>query len=133
MPDNVDITSGVGTSVATDDVGGVHYQKIKLDAGGVPYVDGIEAGTIDTQVHSDALIYIGRTEGGSYPLTGNIQALAVYNRPLSSFEVWSVTRQMAYCERNPDWSVWSTPKLMPMRYYPATPANHRNRPLTGVG
>lgn len=47
MPDNVDITSGVGTSVATDDVGGVHYQKIKLDAGGdgasVPVVAGQQA------------------------------------------------------------------------------------------
>ncbi len=30
MADNVAITAGSGTSVATDDVSGVHYQKVKL-------------------------------------------------------------------------------------------------------
>ena len=30
MADNVPITAGVGTNIATDDVGGVHYQQIKL-------------------------------------------------------------------------------------------------------
>lgn len=29
MADNVPITSGSGTSIATDDVGGVHYQRVK--------------------------------------------------------------------------------------------------------
>lgn len=33
MADNVAITAGAGTSIATDDVGGVHYQKIKLRGG----------------------------------------------------------------------------------------------------
>lgn len=111
-----------------------HTAAVYCIAGGVPYVDGVVAGAIDVQTQYDAPIYMGRCESGSYPLTGNIQALAVYNRPLSSFEVWSVTRQMQYCEKNPEWSVWSVPRLItPLRYYPATPANHRNRPLTGVG
>lgn len=30
MADNVAITAGSGTSIATDDVGGAHYQKVKL-------------------------------------------------------------------------------------------------------
>ena len=30
MPDNVDITAGVGTTIGTDEVGGVHYQMVKL-------------------------------------------------------------------------------------------------------
>jgi hypothetical protein len=30
MTDNVSITAGTGTSIATDEVGGAHYQKIKL-------------------------------------------------------------------------------------------------------
>jgi hypothetical protein len=34
MADNVPITAGTGTDVATDDVAGVHYQKVKLDGGG---------------------------------------------------------------------------------------------------
>lgn len=33
MADNVAITAGSGTSIATDDVSGVHYQKIKLRGG----------------------------------------------------------------------------------------------------
>lgn len=34
MADNVAITAGAGTTIATDDVGGAHYQKVKLyDAG----------------------------------------------------------------------------------------------------
>jgi len=34
MADNVDITSGSGTTIATDDVGGIQYQVVKLDVGG---------------------------------------------------------------------------------------------------
>lgn len=44
MADNVAITAGSGTTIATDDVSGVQFQKIKLDAGGdgvsVPVVAG---------------------------------------------------------------------------------------------
>ncbi len=44
MADNFDVTPGTGKTVGTDDVGGVHYQKIKLDAGGdgvsVPVIAG---------------------------------------------------------------------------------------------
>lgn len=34
MADNVAISAGAGTTIATDDVGGIHYQRIKLDFGG---------------------------------------------------------------------------------------------------
>lgn len=33
MADNVAITAGAGTSIATDDVGGAHYQRVKLHDG----------------------------------------------------------------------------------------------------
>jgi hypothetical protein len=33
MADNVAVTAGSGTSIATDDVAGVHYQKVKLRGG----------------------------------------------------------------------------------------------------
>lgn len=33
MTDNVAVTAGSGTSVATDDVGGVHYQRVKVSDG----------------------------------------------------------------------------------------------------
>jgi hypothetical protein len=39
MADNMSVTPGTGTSVATDDIGGVHYQRVKLAWG----VDGSAA------------------------------------------------------------------------------------------
>lgn len=48
MADNVAITAGSGTDIATDDVGSVHYQKVKVMMGG----DGVEgnqwAGVLQT-------------------------------------------------------------------------------------
>lgn len=41
MADNVAITAGAGTSVATDDVGGVHYQRVKLVNGTLDASDAI--------------------------------------------------------------------------------------------
>jgi hypothetical protein len=40
MADNVPITPGAGTTVATDEIGGVHYQRMKLVDG---TLDGTEA------------------------------------------------------------------------------------------
>ena len=34
MADNVDVTPGTGASIATDDVAGVQFQKVKVDVGG---------------------------------------------------------------------------------------------------
>lgn len=34
MANNVNITAGVGTPIATDEIGGVHYQRVKLAVGG---------------------------------------------------------------------------------------------------
>lgn len=39
MADNVEITAGAGTDIATDDVASVHYQKIKLALGADGAVD----------------------------------------------------------------------------------------------
>lgn len=33
MADNVAVTAGAGTSIATDDIGGVHYQRVKVSWG----------------------------------------------------------------------------------------------------
>lgn len=48
MADNVPITAGSGTNIATDDVSSVHYQRIKLDAGG----NGVSAPVEDAAVPS---------------------------------------------------------------------------------
>jgi len=33
MADTLNITQGTGTTIATDDIGGVHYQRVKLSQG----------------------------------------------------------------------------------------------------
>jgi Na+/serine symporter len=33
MADNIAVTAGSGTTIATDDVGGVHHQKVKIEFG----------------------------------------------------------------------------------------------------
>lgn len=59
MPDNVDITSGAGTTVATDIVGTAHHQRVKVDAGGdgvsVPLIAGqqLAAGSFPVVQASD--------------------------------------------------------------------------------
>lgn len=42
MPDNVAITAGAGTSIATDDIGGVNFQRMKLIHG----ADGVNDGDV---------------------------------------------------------------------------------------
>ena len=46
MADNVDITPGAGATVATDDVGGRHYQRMKL-------TDGAEGSENHASVRAD--------------------------------------------------------------------------------
>jgi hypothetical protein len=50
MTDNVEVTAGSGTTFATDDVGGVHYQKVKLAIGASDTAVLISpgAGNVDT-------------------------------------------------------------------------------------
>lgn len=36
----------------------------------------------------------------------SIKAFALFYRTLSPAEVWTASRQMAYCDVNPDWNVW---------------------------
>jgi hypothetical protein len=44
MPDNVNITPGVGAAIAADDVGGVLHQQVKLTLGG----DGVSEGSVSS-------------------------------------------------------------------------------------
>lgn len=43
MTDTVPITAGAGTSIATDDIGGVHYQRVKVTHGGDGVADDVSA------------------------------------------------------------------------------------------
>lgn len=50
MADNISVTAGSGTTVATDDVAGVHYQKVKLAIGAADAANllAVGAGVVDT-------------------------------------------------------------------------------------
>jgi hypothetical protein len=55
MADNVAITAGAGTTIATDDIGGVQHQRIKLTMG----ADGVSEGDVSS---SNPIPVIGKGE-----------------------------------------------------------------------
>lgn len=67
MADNVAVTAGVGTSIATDDVSSVHYQINKLAIGALNKVSllqpcsvgGLAGSTVDTTVVGTSAILFG--------------------------------------------------------------------------
>lgn len=70
------------------------------------FINGVYVGDTPTGSGvSDGLILGNRAAGGR-PL-GNLLAFAAYNRTLSDTEVRFVSRQIRYCDTNPDWSAWS--------------------------
>ncbi len=80
MADNLDITAGTGTTIKTDEVGGVHYQQVKLVDGTLEATAVIAA---DIGVKANALrvapannitdgIYIGDIKfGEALPIGSN--------------------------------------------------------------
>jgi hypothetical protein len=75
MADNVPITAGAGTTIATDDVGGVHYQRVKLDAGAADASTPVLAGG---GVEADALrVTIANDSTGVVSVDDNNGSLTV--------------------------------------------------------
>jgi hypothetical protein len=72
MPDNVDITPGTGATVATDEVGGRHYQRIKL-------TDGAEGSENAASVRADGTqeVSVSDLAAGLYTI------LEALTRPIS--------------------------------------------------
>jgi len=88
MADNVAITAGVGTSIATDDVSGVHYQINKLAIGALNKVSllqpctigTVSASTVDSTIVSSSAILFGVSAWS----TGSTAALRVLVRDSTS-------------------------------------------------
>lgn len=67
IADNVAVTAGVGTSIATDDISSVHYQRVKLSLGADGKakdlqpcsVGGLAGSTVDTTVVGTSAILFG--------------------------------------------------------------------------
>lgn len=89
MADNVNVTAGSGVVIASDDVSSVHYQKIKVDAGGdgvsVPVVAGrqADAASLPAALSTEDVALIGAltetapgTDTASSGLNGRLQRIA---------------------------------------------------------
>jgi hypothetical protein len=75
MADNVSVTPGVGASIASDDVGGIQFQKVKIDVGG----DGASAPLSSTNPLPVSLVSAGIFAEDAQHASGDngIQILAV--------------------------------------------------------
>jgi hypothetical protein len=71
MADNVAITAGSGTTIATDDVSGTHYQRMKLVDGtldsttAIAAGGGVEAGALRVTLASDSTGLVSVDDNGS--------------------------------------------------------------------
>lgn len=104
MADNVPITAGTGTDVATDDVGGAHYQRIKISNGeadsavhlGVYAEDeaftGGDTGLVSLAVRGDAPANTSGTDGDYEPLQVSGGFLWVRNRVVGARCQTDITR-----------------------------------------
>lgn len=80
MTDNVAITPGTGATIATDDVGGVQFQRVKLDIGGdgatSPVVagNGLPVAVVGTVPVSGTFYQATQPVSGTVAVTGAYQA-----------------------------------------------------------
>lgn len=75
MVDNVQITPGVGAAVATDDVGGVQFQRVKLDVGG----DGMSVpvvGSLPVVLDAASLAALETVSIQNFPVTQPVSLAA---------------------------------------------------------
>lgn len=80
MADNVAITSGSGTTIAADDVGGVEYQRMKVTPGpdGTATVD-VGGRTVDGGATSSALFVDARPKAVRLAVTPTISTSPAYS------------------------------------------------------
>lgn len=84
MADNVAITAGVGTTIASDDVGGVQHQRVKLSLGAdgaaadAASGGGVEAGSLRVTIASDSTGLLSVDDnGGSLTVDGTVAVSAI--------------------------------------------------------
>lgn len=81
MADNVAITAGVGTPIATDDVAGAHYQKVKLydstadSSTGIGLGNGTAATALRVTLPTDGTGVVGLNAGSNN--IGDVDVLSV--------------------------------------------------------
>lgn len=83
MADNVAITAGAGTSIATDDITGAHYQKVKIALGQDGTLDGLLdpgqttlANSLPVAIASDQTAIPVTDNSGSLTIDGSVALTA---------------------------------------------------------
>lgn len=76
--------------------------------------DGATTGTIPTGTIPTGTVWLcGKPYAGDSPDNGLVRAILLVSRLFSPAEIWHASRQMAYCDVNPEWSAWGRRR----RYY----------------
>lgn len=88
MADNVAITAGAGTSIATDDVSSVHYQRIKLDYG----ADGAAAPATATTPYPVKARKVSSPADATFTRPADTTAYSIGDLIANSTTAGSVTR-----------------------------------------
>jgi hypothetical protein len=77
-------------------------------AGKATYRNGLSDGTISGAANTNTkTLLLGCYNGPAGYFTGKIQTVVIASRTLSPAEMWLASRQVAYCEQNPDWNAWA--------------------------
>lgn len=81
MPDNIAITPGAGATVATNDVAGVHYPRMKLDLGAAGAVNPVNAAVDAVAGATDPVFVAGVVHSAALaaltPATGDYTTMRV--------------------------------------------------------
>lgn len=102
MADNFDITTGSGTTVATDDVGGVHFQKVKLMDPTADSSNAIATGQGDTTQGTIRVIHAGDAAVSVSVLSGTITTVTAVTGITNSVAATIVDSSgVAYSGSNP--------------------------------
>jgi hypothetical protein len=112
MADNIAVTAGVGTTISTDEVGGVHYQEIKLVSGvkgetaAVGVDIGAKSGAIRVAPANDITdaTYIGDIKFGEAIPTGT-NVIGAVKRDVINYT--GINKYYAYTGAVTDGIVWS--------------------------
>lgn len=98
MADNIDVTAGTGTTIATDQVGTAHFQKVKLVDGTAESTTviaaggGVEAGALRVTLASDGTGVVSVDDNGSsLTVDGSVTAsLAAGTNNIGDVDVLSI-------------------------------------------
>lgn len=99
MPDNVPVTPGSGANIATDNVGDVHYQIVKLNLGG----DGLSVPVIDVLP-----VAIMTNPNNSLPLATNVSSTLTLTDADTAYQITEPTSAflVTYCNNSDTDMYW---------------------------